>query len=69
MFRPMRTLLGASFESTIYTGTKQASTTFITFFNIFFWGVFRLLSNFLPMIYDVLNRLQAPRTATKALKM
>ena len=59
LFHPMRTLLGASFENTIYTGTKQASTTFITFFNIFLRGGGRLLSNFLPTIYDVLNRLQA----------
>ena len=45
----MITLLGASFEGTIYTGIKQASTTFITFFNIFFGGgaslVKRLVNN------------------------
>jgi len=39
MFRPMRTLMDAHLQD-IYTDIKQASTSFITFFNFFLRGYF-----------------------------
>ena len=56
MFRPMRTLMDAPLQD-FYTDIKQASTSFITFFNFFLVGVFCVSNISLPMIYDVANRL------------
>ena len=61
-------LLGASFGK-IFTWDKAGVNHIYHFFQHFLRGAFRILSIFLPMIYDVLTRLQAVTSSHESAKI